>query len=149
MNRDWIKTIELSAEQAGHIFPTAAACEAALESAYGTSGLAKADNNLFGMKQHQHPIYGTHVLPTKEFEGGQWIVVNADWISYPSTKECFQDRMTTLQRLSSFKGFEHYKAALNAADSEAYLTEVSLKWSTDTARGAKVIAILRAYLNVQ
>jgi uncharacterized FlgJ-related protein len=37
------------AEVAPHIFPTMAACEAALESGYGTSGLAISDNNLFGM----------------------------------------------------------------------------------------------------
>ena len=49
-----------AAAQARHVFPEMAACEAALESGFGKSGLAREDNNLFGMKQHPHPVYGTH-----------------------------------------------------------------------------------------
>jgi flagellum-specific peptidoglycan hydrolase FlgJ len=129
------------AEAAAHIFPSMAACEAALESGYGVSGLAIADNNLFGMKQHQHPIYGTHVLPTKEFVNKEWIVVNANWIHYPDMAACFTDRMNTLRRLST--AYPHYAAALAAPDAVAFVTEVSRTWSTDPNRAAKVIAIYR------
>ena len=134
------------AEIAPHIFPTMAACEAALESGYGTSGLAISDNNLFGMKQHKHPVYGTHILPTKEFEGGEWIVVNAQWVSYPDQAACFTDRMATLQRLAPQAGFEHYARALAATDAATYIREVSAKWSTDPNRGAKVLAIHQSYV---
>ncbi len=40
-----------AARSAGHIFPEYAACEAALESGWGMSGLAQKANNLFGQKQ--------------------------------------------------------------------------------------------------
>lgn len=131
------------AEQSGHIFPAMAACEAALESGYGTSGLAIADNNLFGMKQHEHPIYGTVVLPTREFLHGEWTVVNASWIQYPDYASCFQDRMDTLKRLAG--EFPHYAAALAAQDEVTYVTEVSKSWSTDPERATKVIEIYNEY----
>lgn len=127
--------------KAGHIFPEMAACEAALESAYGRSGLA-SDNNLFGMKVHRHMIYGTHVLPTHEFENGEWITINSSWIVYPSWAACFADRIATLTRLAPY--FVHYRNALAAKDASTYIVEVSQTWSTDPARGAKVQAIYDA-----
>jgi flagellum-specific peptidoglycan hydrolase FlgJ len=125
------------------------ACEAALESNFGTSGLAVKDNNLFGMKQHSHPVYGTHNLPTKEFIGGAWITVTAAWVSYPDWTACFQDRLDTLKRLAPAAGFEHYRDALNATDCVTFVKCVSAKWSTDPHRADKVIAIYDAYMGGQ
>jgi flagellum-specific peptidoglycan hydrolase FlgJ len=133
-------TIAATASQ--HIFPKMAACEAALECGYGTSGLAKIDNNLFGMKQHAHPIFGTHNLPTKEFLDGAWVVVLAHWVHYPTIVDCFTDRMNTLRRLAPH--YPHYAAALAATDPITYVTEVSKTWSTGPKRGAEVIAIYNA-----
>lgn len=143
---DFLVKAENQAEKSGHIFPTMAACEAALESGFGHSGLAVIDNNLFGMKQHQHPVYGTHVLPTREFIGGKWIVVNAQWIKYPDWATCFADRMATLQRLASV--MPHYKAALDTNDRMVYINEVSQTWSTDHNRAKKVIDIFNGYVGV-
>lgn len=139
--REFLAKATAAATASGHVFPEMAACEAALESGFGRSGLATVDNNLFGMKQHQHPIYGTHALPTKEFEKGEWITVTANWVRYPDWSACFADRMATLKRLAPAKGFEHYAAALAAKDAESYVREVSAKWSTDPHRADKVIAI--------
>jgi flagellum-specific peptidoglycan hydrolase FlgJ len=142
----WLGTTSKAAEDGGHVFPTMAACEAALESAYGTSGLSRNAFNLFGMKQHQHPVYGTLNLPTKEFIHGEWITVVAHWVKYPSFAESFTDRMNTLQRLAPIKGFEHYAAALAAQDAETFVREVSAKWSTDPHRADKVLSIYQAYI---
>lgn len=142
----FLDTASLQAEQAGHIFPTMAACEAALESAYGTSWLAKADNNLFGMKQHKIPVYATHVLPTKEFLNGQWVTVNASWVKYPDLAACFADRMATFKRMAP--SYPHYAAALAAQDGTTFVTEVSKTWSTDPQRAAKVLSIHKAYMGV-
>lgn len=131
------------AEQAGHIFPEMAACEAALESAYGTSGLAILANNLFGMKQHTHPIFGTVNLPTKEWLTDEWVTEIGHWVQYPDQASCFLDRMQTLRRLSST--YLHYLAALQAPDANTYVTRVSLTWSTDPKRAAKVIDIYNRY----
>jgi flagellum-specific peptidoglycan hydrolase FlgJ len=94
------------------------------------------------MKQHRHAIYGTHTLPTREFENGEWIQTQAAWVSYPDWASCFADRMATLSRLAST--FPHYAAALQAASGEAYVNEVSRTWSTDPGRAAKVLEIYDA-----
>ena len=131
------------AVKANHPFPQMAACEAALESSYGQSELARAGNNLFGMKQHQHQEYGTMNLPTREFLLGQWRQVLAAWIAYPDWRACFADRLATLERLAPV--FPHYKAAIEARDAQTYITEVSKTWSTDPLRGQKVLSIYQEY----
>jgi flagellum-specific peptidoglycan hydrolase FlgJ len=131
-----------AAEKCGHVFPEMAACEAALESDYGRSVLASVYNNLFGCKQHQHPVYGTHVLPTRECLDGKWVALNSSWIVYPDWAACFGDRMATLKRLASV--YPHYAAALAAQSPLEYLSEVSQTWSTDPQRAAKVQAIYDA-----
>jgi len=128
-----------AAAKSGHIFPEMAACEAALESSYGRSVLATEDRNLFGMKQHQHAVFETCHLPTREFEKGEWITTTAAWVKYPDWAACFADRMSTLKRLSSTYG--HYAAALAAKDARTYIEEVSKTWATDPQRGAKVLMI--------
>lgn len=139
---DFLNNALAAAESSGHIFPEMAACEAALESGYGTSGLATRFNNLFGCKQHTHPIYGTHVLPTKEFLDGKWLAVNSSWIVYPDWAAAFADRIATVKRLASI--YPHYAAALAAGSATTYVTEVSRTWSTDPNRAQKVLAIYDA-----
>jgi flagellum-specific peptidoglycan hydrolase FlgJ len=128
---------------ARHPFPKMAACEAALESAWGNSALARDANNLFGMKQHAHAVYGTMNLPTREFEKGAWIQTVASWVKYPDWASCFADRLATLQRLAN--AFPHYKAALAAIDAESFVTEVSKTWSTDPQRAQKVLSIYQQW----
>lgn len=137
--RNWILTAAGEASEAKHAFPRMAACEAALESNYGTSALARLGLNLFGMKQHVHAVYGTLNLPTREFENGEWVPQFAQWVEYPNLADCFADRMATLVRLSNM--YPEYQAALTAPDETVYITQVSKRWSTDPARTSKVIAI--------
>ena len=133
-----------------HPFPNMAGCEAALESQkpgvvpFTLSQLAAEDNNLFGMKAHQHNDYGVVNLPTREFLSGEWTVVSAAFEKYPTLDDCFADRYATLRRLSPI--YPHYKAALAATDPVTYITEVSRTWSTDPKRAQKVIAIYNEYL---
>jgi flagellum-specific peptidoglycan hydrolase FlgJ len=142
--KEFLDKATAAAKQATHPFPRMAACEAALESGYGLSGLASEDNNLFGMKQHKHPVYGTVSLPTKEFEKGEWIETSADWIKYPDWATCFADRVSTLIRLSG--AYPNYAAALNAADVATYIRKVSDSWSTDPARAVKCYDIYKQYV---
>ena len=139
MQDDFLQKARDAARASGHIWPDYAACEAALESAWGGSKLAAEGNNLFGTKQHSTPIFQTLNLPTKEFENGQWIVVNAAWVQYPDWATAFKDRMDTLNRLQA--KFPDYAAALAAATGEDFVTHVSHTWSTDPQRAAKVLTI--------
>jgi flagellum-specific peptidoglycan hydrolase FlgJ len=142
-NLSWIKNTAEEAAKAAHVFPQMAACEAALESAFGKSTLAQEGDNLFGMKQHSHPIYGTLTLPTKEFENSAWKVIEGAFVKYPTLAACFDDRMATLVRLKSV--YIHYGLALAAKDPVTYVTEVSTQWSTDPKRAASCIAIYNEY----
>ena len=135
--KQWILSSAEQAAEAKHIWPNMAACEAALESNYGQSKLAVLGNNLFGMKHHG--TFDALSLPTKEFLNGAWTDTMAAWTKYPSVRESFMDRMATLYRLRTV--YPHYDAALNAADGETYIREVSQTWSTDPQRADKVLAI--------
>jgi flagellum-specific peptidoglycan hydrolase FlgJ len=148
LQRHFLDAAAAQAVKANHPFPKMAACEAALESTWGHSELAREANNLFGTKQHAHPIYGTMNLPTREWAGstvdGRWVTVTAQWVRYPDLRACFNDRLATLERLSN--AYPHYKAALNAQDPRTYITEVSKTWSTDPLRAAKVLDIYQEYV---
>ena len=141
--RQFIVAAQIAAEKAGHPFPLMAGCEAAEESGYGTSILARSHNNLLGMKAHAHSVYGTVNLPTREYLKSQWVMVLAKFIHYPDWASCFADRKATLERLSNV--YPHYKAAIEAPDPETYIREVSKTWSTDPDRADKVSAIYHAF----
>lgn len=135
-----------AAKASGHIFPGAAAAEGAVESAWFTSRLFKEDMNVFGTKQHEHPIYGTANLPTKEYLHHTWVVVNAEWVKYPTVADSFQDRMNTLVALSPH--YPHYANALKAITPEQFVNEVSITWSTGPARAAQVLSVYHAHLDI-
>jgi flagellum-specific peptidoglycan hydrolase FlgJ len=58
LQRNFLDRASAEAVKANHPFAKMAACEAALESSWGNSQLARDDFNLFGMKQHAHPVLG-------------------------------------------------------------------------------------------
>lgn len=145
LQRQFLDRATAEATKATHPFPRMAACEAALESGWGASALARDGNNLFGMKQHQHPnpACGVMSLPTREFLNSAWVQCPAEWVKYPDWAACFADRLATLKRLSTL--YAHYAAALLARDAQTYITEVSKTWSTDPDRARKVLSIYQDY----
>jgi len=149
LQRQFLDAATAQAVKANHPFPQMAACEAALESTWGHSELAREANNLFGMKQHSHPLGDTMNLPTREWEGsaidGRWIQTTAAWVKYPDWRACFCDRLATLERLAN--RYPHYAAALKATDARTYITEVSKSWSTDPLRGAKCLDVYNEFIS--
>ncbi len=146
MQEEFLTRAFAAAQAASHIYPGFAACEAALESAWGHSRLALEANNLFGQKQSHPPTGDSVSLPTKEFLHGAWVTVSATWTSFPNWQSCFAARMMLLQRLA--KAYPAYAAALEAATGSDFVTLVSSKWSTDPARAAKVLAVWEAHQSV-
>lgn len=118
------------AQLANHIFPEYAACEAALESAWGDSKLAREANNLFGEHQHQIPIFDTYYLHPNDT-----VDHSSAWIKFPTWKDSFISRMNTLHRLSV------YAPALAATTGEEFVQLVSQHWSQDAFRAQHVILI--------
>lgn len=146
VQRNFLDRATAEAGKANHPFPQMAACEAALESTWGHSQLALEENNLFGMKQHAHPVYGTITLPTREFLDGKWVACNSSWVQYPDWRACFCDRLATLERLSN--AYPHYAAALKATDARTFVTEVSKTWSTDPNRALKCLGVYEEYIAI-
>jgi flagellum-specific peptidoglycan hydrolase FlgJ len=128
-----------AARKAAHVFPEYAACEAALESAWGLSRLATEANNLFGQKQSHPPVGDSLGLPTKEYLHGAWVWVPAAWVKFVDWAACFAARMALLERLG--KAYPTYAAALAAKDGPAFVALVSKKWSTDPQRAEKVLQV--------
>jgi len=134
-----------AARSAGHIFPDYAACEAALESTWGQSRLAREANNLFGQKQSVDAPSGfaTLSLSTHEFLHGRWVTVIAHWACFADQAASFRARMALLRRLEH--SYPAYARALAATTGEAFIEEVSRAWSTDPQRAQKVLAIHRQH----
>jgi flagellum-specific peptidoglycan hydrolase FlgJ len=143
----FLRQASAAARAAGHIFPEYAACEAALESTWGQSRLAREANNLFGQKHSAEPASGVLVpallMPTQEFLHGSWVTVTAQWARFGDRAACFRARMALLHRLSA--SYPAYARALAATTGEVFIEEVSRAWSTDPQRAAKVLAIHRQH----
>ena len=146
MQEDFLTRALASARAARHIFPEYAACEAALESAWGQSRLALQANNLFGEKQSHPPIGDSVSLPTKEFIHGSWVTVSATWARFADWSDCFSARMALLHKLA--KAYPAYAAALSAVDGSSFVTLVSKRWSTDPVRAAKVLSVWQTHRHV-
>ena len=136
-----------------HIFPAYAACEAVLESAWGTSVLAAEYNNLFGQKcamlgGEPNPPAGllTVKMPTREVIQGTSIIVQAYFLWFPSISDSFTHRMALLQG-ASIK-YPNYAAALHADNGADFVTLVSKTWSTDPNRAKNVIEIHDAHASL-
>jgi flagellum-specific peptidoglycan hydrolase FlgJ len=141
----FLRQANAAAHAAEHIFPEYAACEAALESNWGQSRLAREANNLFGQKQSANDSAGTATIamPTQEFLHGRWITVVAHWARFADQAACFRARMALLNRLQ--QNYPAYARALAATTGEVFIEAVSRAWSTDPQRAAKVLAIHRQH----
>jgi flagellum-specific peptidoglycan hydrolase FlgJ len=141
----FLRQARAAARAAGHIFPDYAACEAALESTWGQSRLAREANNLFGQKQSADAPSGfaTLSLSTQEFLHGRWVTVIAHWACFADQAASFRARMALLRRLEH--SYPAYARALAATTGEAFIEEVSRAWSTDPQRAQKVLAIHRQH----
>ena len=141
LQTDFLTRAVAAAKEGHHIFPEMAACEAALESGWGQSRLARVANNLFGQKQDRgrNEGIGTLALPTREYLHGRWVVVDAFWVKFPDWAAAFAGRMEILRALSS--EFPDYAHALKATNPEQFVQLVSQRWSTDPERARKVLSI--------
>jgi len=148
MTRDeFLQKAKQAAMNVGLKWPGYVAAECALESRYGQSKLALEANNLLGMKAHKNtPLEQTLELPTKEYVDGQWKSAVARWMRYSDWEACLRDRQATLLALAA--KYPHYAAALDAADGETFVREVSASWSTDPHRADVVLEVYRQHVSV-
>jgi len=79
-----------------NIFPSVFLAQAALESGWGESSLAKKYNNFFGIKANKSWTGKKVVLNTREEVNGQSDYINAAFRVYDSPRDSFFDRTNFL-----------------------------------------------------
>lgn len=146
MNRDEFLRGALEAARTARangapINPSVAAAQAALESGWGRSQLARKYNNLKGVKAGSSWAGKTVELPTREVLNGQWVTTTAIWRVYDSWEHAFADYGELIRRV-----YPH--AAEVADDAKAFLealTSGRLKYATDPNYTQKIWRIIRDY----
>jgi flagellar rod assembly protein/muramidase FlgJ len=114
--------------------------QAALESAWGESGLAKAGNNLFGIKADSHWRGETLTMNTREFIKGQWVVVPAKWRKYGSWQASIDDHAAFL------RGNPRYRPCFLCQTTEAFARALlKAGYATDPSYADKVISVIQRH----
>jgi flagellum-specific peptidoglycan hydrolase FlgJ len=108
------------------------------ESGWGQSVLAIRDHNLFGIKG-TGPA-GTDMLPTQEFQNGQYVTVNAPFRVYHNVAQSIADHGHLLATSSSY---QHAMADRHLPD--AFATDLTGVYATDPHYGSNLIAIMKLY----
>ena len=108
------------------------------ESGWGQSALAVRDHNLFGIKG-TGPA-GTDMLPTREYENGQWVTRSAPFRVYHNVAESIADHS---QLLATGASYQHAMADRHLPD--AFATDLTGVYATDPQYGSNLIAIMRLY----
>lgn len=124
------------------VLPSVAIAQAALESAWGTSGLATKYNNLFGIKGS----YGGNAanMATWEVYGGVRYDIKANFRAYPNWETSIKDYGVFLNVNSRYKkalGLKNYKDQIKAIHVAGY--------ATDPQYQSKIISIIEANNLVQ
>ena len=108
------------------------------ESGWGQSALAIRDHNLFGIKG-TGPA-GTDMLPTQEYQNGQYVTVTAPFRVYHNVAESIADHG---QLLATNSVYQHAMSDRHLPD--AFATDLTGVYATDPNYGASLIAIMRLY----
>jgi flagellum-specific peptidoglycan hydrolase FlgJ len=108
------------------------------ESAWGDSGLAAQDHNLFGIKG-TGPA-GSVTLPTSEYLNGQWVTIDAGFRVYHNVAESIADHAELL----ATSGYDT-RAMADRAVPDAFANDLTGVYATDPDYGANLIALMRLY----
>ncbi len=139
------RAIENARRQGAVLNARAVIAQAALESAWGESLLAKQYNNLFGIKAS--PSSKKYVeLPTYEWVGGKLVKAKARWKVYDSWGECILDYSRIISRTPWFRdALPHADPPHGDGDWLAWLRALvnpgEPRWATDPKYVQKLAAV--------
>ena len=126
------------ARQSGAKFPELIAAQFMLESGRGTK--VTGTNNYFGLKTTEDDTNST-VLPTREWEGGKWITVDAPFKNFESP----EDAINYLSRLW-YHDFGEYNGINNATNiTEAANLLVQEGYATDPKYAKKLLTLIKEF----
>ncbi|MFB3915132.1 MAG: glycoside hydrolase family 73 protein [Terriglobales bacterium] len=124
----------LASSRMSSLPPGVTVAQAALESAWGRSQLARDAHNYFGIKAH-----GSHrliELPTTEVVNGKAVRTSANFAAYDSMAACFADRDQLILKLACYAD-----ARACSAGPLAFIRALSRHWATDPEYAQKLIAV--------
>ena len=114
--------------------------EAALESGWGESLLARQGMNLFGVKADPAWHGDVLTLNTREFLHGTWVVVPARWRKYADWQACMDDHAAFLHQN------RRYAPCFACTTGDAFAKAVAQAgYATDPDYAAKLVSIIDAY----
>lgn len=121
------------------ILPSVIVAQAILESARGTSELARKANNLFGIKGNYNGQ--SYTVKTKEYLNGRWTTVNAAFKKYPSYRESIIDHGNFFT--STPWRTQNYQRVLNAKDYKTQAKALqACGYATDPQYANKLINLI-------
>jgi flagellar protein FlgJ len=140
---DFIALVAPSAQQcmqASKVPASVTIAQAALESAWGASGLSVRGKNLFGIKADSSWHGPTVTMPTTEFINGQRVTVRAPFRAY-------SDWLGSIQDHAAFLVANHrYAPAFATTDGEAFAHAIAAAgYATDPNYAALLVSIMRAH----
>lgn len=134
---DQLLPAALSCQRSAGIPASFTLAQAALESAWGESRLARDGHNLFGVKADASWHGPTVEMNTGEIIGGQRVMVPAKWRAYPTWLDCLNDRA------KFFLTNPRYAKCFAEKTGEGWARAVpAAGYCTDPAYAAKLIEII-------
>ncbi|CAM3184065.1 glycoside hydrolase family 73 protein [Leuconostoc rapi] len=117
--------------------------QAILESDWHTSTLSTQYNNLYGIKADKNQK--SVVLPTQEFENGQWVTIQGRFAAYNSWQESMKAHAELLYHGTSWNSAQ-YQHVLKAKDYQTAAVALTKDgYATDPTYAKKLIAIIEEW----
>jgi flagellum-specific peptidoglycan hydrolase FlgJ len=141
--QDFISLIGVAAKASAKLSSVPASftvAQAALESAWGESLLARQGKNLFGVKAD--PSWKCEVLTinTREFLRGKWVTVPARWRKYTDWQACMDDHAAFLHQN------RRYAPCFQCTTGDAFARAVAKAgYATDPDYAGKLVSIITQY----
>lgn len=122
------------------ILPSVTAAQFVLESASGTSSLAKQANNFFGIKASAPWSGPVEKITSNEEIDGKLVPRVSEFRKYGSWEESVQDHSDFFVSTAFRK--QHYAAVIGELDYKKVCTALAKTYATDSSYGTKLIAII-------
>ncbi|MGY3742602.1 glycoside hydrolase family 73 protein [Leuconostoc inhae] len=143
---DWINQLAPYARQMQEEYGVIASisiAQAILESDWHTSTLSTQYNNLYGIKADANQK--SVVLPTQEFENGQWITIQGRFAAYDTWQASMKAHAKLLYHGTSWNT-EQYEHVLQARDYKSAAQALTQDgYATDPMYAKKLIAIIQEW----
>jgi flagellum-specific peptidoglycan hydrolase FlgJ len=128
----------IAAQQRYGVPASVTIAQAIEESAWGRSSLATRYHNLFGVKG-AGPA-GSVTLPTREWENGGWVTIDAQFAVYHNDAQSIADHAELL----ATNGY-YTRAMADRAHPDAFANDLTGVYATDPDYGANLIALMKLY----